>query len=44
MNCGKEVDDKSKVGYARLGKKKLVSGRRNEKVVIEVEEGWAVSS
>lgn len=43
MNCGKEVDDKSKVSYVRL-EKKLVSGRRNEKVVIEVEEGWAVSS
>lgn len=43
MNCGKKVDDKSKVNYGRL-EKKLVSGRRNEKVVIEVVEGRAVSS
>lgn len=43
MNCGKEVDDNSKVNYARL-EKKLGKGRRKEEVAIEVVEEWSVSS
>lgn len=44
MNCGKEVDDNSKVNYARLKKKSLSKEEGKKEVAIEVVEERAVSS